>query len=536
MRAKQSTNSTALTTRRCLAEAGPLFLLSAVFYTWLSVRDGYIGNITDSGVYLTIADYLSLYRPASHDLGVSMFHDFAFPPLYPLLLALMGGGSDHPVASYVATSCMSAGAVCAVYLWLRTQRLLLAEALGITLIFALSPATMLTAISIQSEPLYVAVVFAGFALWRVERAGSRAHSFAAVLIGMSALVRMVGITGIAALLIHWLSDETRSRRLTIPILALVPITAWTLVKTFNGMGPSYFDSVERHSLPATIAFVADQIAINLPAIWLGLVRCFDLIGAPHASYAVGLLSLLFFIGWILRARRFEIESLYLAFYLALIVVWPFPDHMRRFLQVLLPIFLLYSYVGTHFLASYCAPSIRRAAGMVQIVIIMLVLAPSTLIIMQQVIASEGTEAENFVRSPQWYMYDTPLRATAVMNGVTRVLDGMRGIDEHLPAGACVSSAAYSYIPLYGRRRGQPLAGVSADDEHFFARLRDCPYVFMMAATQWPGHDFPPMYPYERIKDRLEVVEVSMWDKTATKGVVLTMLGKVRFDGDDALPD
>ena len=134
------------------------------------------------------------------------------------------------------------------------------------------------------------------------------------------------------------------------------------------------------------------------------------------------------------------------------------------------------------------------------------------------------------------MYDTPLRATAVMNGATRVLDGMRGIDEHLPAGACVSSAAYAYIPLYGRRRGQPLAGVSADDEHFFARLRDCPYVFMMAATQWPRRDFPPMYPYERIKDRLEVVEVSMWDKTATKGVVLTMLGKVRFDGDDALPD
>ena len=372
MRAKQSTNSTALTARRCLAEAGPLFLLSAVFYTWLSVRDGYIGNITDSGVYLTIADYLSPYRPAPHDLGVSMFHDFAFPPLYPLLLALMGGGSDHPVASYVATSCMSAGAVCAVYLWLRTQRLLLAEALGITLIFALSPATMLTAISIQSEPLYVAVVFAGFALWRV-------------LIGMSALVRMVGITGIAALLIHWLSDGTRSRRLTIPILALVPITAWTLVKTFNGMEPSYFDSVERDSLPATIAYVADQLAINLPAIWLGLVRGFDLIGAPHASYAVGLLSLLFFIGWILRARRFEIESLYLAFYLALIVVWPFPDHMRRFLQVLLPIFLLYSYVGTHFLASYCAPSIRRAAGMVQIVIIMLVLAPSTLIMVQQVL-------------------------------------------------------------------------------------------------------------------------------------------------------
>jgi hypothetical protein len=525
----------ALTVRQSVVEAGPLFLLFAAFYSWLSVRDEYIGNISDSGIYLTVADYFSPYRAPLRDLGASMFFDFSFPPLYPLMLALMGGGSEHPVASYVATSCMTAAAVCAVYLWLRVQRLSLAEALAITAIFALLPATLLTAISIQSEPLYAAMVFAGFALWRVERNAPAANACAAILIGMSTLARTVGVTAVAALLIEWMSTERR-RRLTIPVLALGPIVAWTLVKYVNGIERSYLEAVERNSTAETIAYLADQLAINLPAVGFGLVSGFDLIGAPHAKYAVGLLSLLFLVGWASRLRRFHIDSVYLILYLAIIALWPYPNHMRRFLQVLLPIFLLYSYVGVNCVICFFAPSLERAAAMAYVAIALLVLAPSTSVMVGQIIAAEGTEAENFVRSPQWYMYDTPLRATAVMNGVTRVLDGMRGIDEHLPADACVSSPAFAYIPLYGRRRGRPPADVAADDEHFFKRLRECPYVFMMAAAQWPSQGYPPMYPYERIKDRLEVVEVSMWDRNATKGDVLTMLGRVRFEADEPVLD
>ena len=54
---------------------------------------------------------------------------------------------------------------------------------------------------------------------------------------------------------------------------------------------------------------------------------------------------------------------------------------------------------------------------------------------------------------------------------------------------------------------------------------------LVAATQWPPTDYPPMYPYARISDRLEVLEVTLWDPRQPRGAVLTMLAKVKPSGD-----
>ena len=517
--------------RRYLLEVAPLCLLAAGFFSWLSVRHGFVGNISDASFYITVADFFSPYRAAPHELGEAMFHDFSIPPLYPLLLAALGGGSDHPVASYIATSCMMATAVGAVYVWLRTERLSVAESLGISVVFALLPATLLAAMAIQSEPLYVACVFAGFALWAARGTKSSMPQLAAVCIGGCALVRTVGVSAIGALLVNWFVDKDARRMWYVPVLAVAPCLTWVIVKYVNGMQPSYLDSVARESFTATLAYLANQITINLPAMWLGIVRSFDVTGSPYATAVSAVFLSLAILGFALRLRRLKIDSLYVALYFVIIVMWSYPGHMRRFLQVLLPLFLFYGYLGVRQAVDSFAPAMRRTIGNAYIAILAVVLAPSTVLMVQQVAQAESADEKNFVRSPQWYMYGTPLRATTVMDRVMRVMDGMRGIDEHLPPDACVSSAAHPYIPLYGRRRGRPLPAISAGDDELFSRLRDCQYVFMVAAVAWPNNAFPPMYPYERIKDRLEVVEVSLWDRTATAGTVLTMLGRVRFDED-----
>ena len=517
--------------RRYWFEAAPLCLLATGFFIWLSVRPGFIGNISDTAFYLTVADYFSPYWLAPQDLGASLFYDFSFPPLYPLLLAILGGGSEHPVQSYIATSCMMATALGAVYVWLRTERLSIAEAMGLTVVFALLPASVLATMAIQSEPLYVALTFAGLSLWGARERGPSMRLLAAICIGSSALARTVGVSAIGALLIHWIIDKDARKHLYIPVLAVGPYLSWTIVKYVNGMHSSYLDSVLGKTLTDTLVSVVNQITINLPAMWFGIVHSFDLAGSRYATVTAAVFLAFSAFGCALRLRRLKIDALYAAFYLMIIVVWPFPDHMRRFLQVLLPLFLFYSYFGVRNATRYLAPALPRFVGSAYIAILAVVLAPSTVLIVQQIAQAEGTDAENFVRSPQWYRYDTPLRAAEMMDRVMQIMDGIRGIDEHLPSDACVSSAAYAYIPLYGRRRSRPIAGESTTDDQFFSQLRDCPYVFMMAATQWPDSEYPPMYPHARIKDQLEVVEVSLWDRTATTGTVLTMLGRVRFDED-----
>lgn len=517
--------------RRYLFEAAPLCLLAAGLYMWLSVRPGFVGNISDTAFYLTVADYFSPYWQAPPGLGASLFYDFSFPPLYPLLLAMLGGGSEHPAQSYIATSVMMASAVGAVYVWLRTERLSVAQAMGLTVVFAVLPASLLAVMVIQSEPLYVALTFAGLALWGMRERGTSMCVLAALCIGSSALARTVGLSAIGALLIHWFIDKDARKHMYVPVLAVGPYLGWALVKYVNGMQSSYVNSVLHGSLTDTVASVLNQIAVNLPAMWISIVHSFDLAGTHYATVTAAVFLALSAFGWALRLRSLKIDTLYAVLYLMIIVVWPFPDHMRRFLQVLFPLFLFYSYSGVRQMTKYIAPDSPRMVGNAFIAMLAIVLAPSTLLIVQQVAQAEGTDSENFVRSPQWYRYNTPLRATETMNRVMQIMDGIRGIDEHLPSDACVSSAAYAYIPLYGRRRSRPIALESSTDAQLFSELRACPYVFMMAATAWPDSEYPAMYPHERIKDRLEVVEVSLWDRAATTGTVLTMLGRVRFDED-----
>lgn len=524
--------SAASPTGRLAAEAAVLALASAAFYAWLSARPEYIGNISDTAVYLTMADFLSPWRDAPHAIGPSMFYDYSYPPLFPFALALLGGGSEHPIASYLAASVMSGAAVGAVYAWLRTLEVVRVPAAALTIAFALLPATLLSAMGLQSEPLYAALVFAGLACWNLRASTGAAAPAGALLIGLSVLARTVGISAVAAVLVNVALDPGLRRRLLLPALAIAPAAAWFLFRLAAGMHDSYADSVRHDTLAGTLGFLATQAASNPPAMWEGLLRGFDLLGTPHARALVAVFTALFAFTWLRRLRRLEPDAIYLLCYLAIILVWPFPNHMRRFFQVLMPVYLYYVYSGGSSLAAFLPTTgIRRAVTAGVLAFPVIAMAPSTIAMIGQVDAAEGTEAENFVRTPQWYMYDSPLRATTVMDRVSQVLEAMRGIDEHLPEDACVSSPIYAYIPLYGRRRAFAVPGSRVSDDAFEAQLSRCPYVFMMAGTVWPPSDFPSMYPHERIKDRLEVIEVSLWDRTASSGTVLTMLAKV----DDAPP-
>ncbi len=515
--------------RRRTGEAVLLALGATVFFAWLAVRPEFLGNLSDSAVYLTEADFLSPFRAAPHSIGAAMFGDFSFPPLFPLLLAVLGGGSDYPEVSYLAGALMMGAAVAAVYVWLRSVAVARFAALTLTVVFALLPATLLAAMGLQSEPLYVALVFAGLAGLNTDPARPGAQRLGAVLVGLSALARSAGISVIAALIAHALLGRRRCSALLIGI-ALSPLLAWQACKYLLGLDASYLGGVPHDSAAAMLAFVAEQLGRNPAAMWRGLVSVFDLSATRHAQIAVMAFTIVAAIGWAQRLRRLELDALYLLAYLGIVTLWPYPDHMPRFLQVVMPIYLFYMYLG----AVTVARGMRRrrlrqvpAAAIVTAAI--LVMAPSAAAIIGQVHAARGSDAENFVRTPQWYMYNSPLRAAREMDLLRQLVDAMRGIDEHVPQGACVSSAVYAYIPLYGRRRAVSIPGRRASDADFDAALKRCPYVFMMAGSLWPPSDFPPMYPHARVKQRLEIIEVSLWDRAARRGRVLTLLGRVRSD-------
>ena len=67
--------------------------ISACWYVWIAIHNPQLGFVADDVVYLLMADWYSpwpLAFDAAHD---HVRHYAQFPPLFPMLLAVAGGGT-----------------------------------------------------------------------------------------------------------------------------------------------------------------------------------------------------------------------------------------------------------------------------------------------------------------------------------------------------------------------------------------------------------------------------------------------------------
>lgn len=106
-------------------------LLGTVFFAWLAVRDTFIDLLTDSAIYALLADYFSPYRATTHHFLEFLFGEYPFPPLYPVPLGFLGGGTAVPAVDY-AIGALLLGLTLAVFLqWLARAGVPLTSAAGL---------------------------------------------------------------------------------------------------------------------------------------------------------------------------------------------------------------------------------------------------------------------------------------------------------------------------------------------------------------------------------------------------------------------
>ncbi|MBV8063534.1 MAG: hypothetical protein JOY51_08060, partial [Nevskia sp.] len=104
---------------------------------------GYADDLTDLGgdsaMYVLMARQLSPFHTASTVLTEAV-RSAAYPPLFPLLIGLCGGGmlAGH----LLAVACLLA-ALPVLFLWLRSEGLAAGSGLWLTAVFALMPGTYL---------------------------------------------------------------------------------------------------------------------------------------------------------------------------------------------------------------------------------------------------------------------------------------------------------------------------------------------------------------------------------------------------------
>lgn len=329
----------------------------------LAVVDDYpVGVVHDDAMYVILARSLASgqgYRFLNLPGAPAATH---FPPGYPALLALVSWLAPAFPASVVAFKALNALflAAAAVLASRFARRRAVGDgwALALGAVTAVSIPLLVLGSMVLSEPLFLALLLAllpslesvvdsHVSLKRLALSGAaiaactlvRSHGIALVLAMMIALglsrrwrdAAVVGGAAVASLLPWQVWSAMHAGRLPTPLLGNYDSYVAWWVRGFRVAGPGMIPDTLAKTVPETLGMLA---------VLFSPLRS----GVAHVATLVALAGLAAVGAWSLR-RRMPVTLLFLAVYLAIVLVWPF--NPSRFVWGIWPLLLLVVMAGGH---------------------------------------------------------------------------------------------------------------------------------------------------------------------------------------------
>ena len=482
-----------LATSLCLLVLSGFYL----YWGWSPILGSFYG---DNAVYWMTANYWSPYgtpiAPAQYFAETSIY-----PPLYPLTLAAFGGGVSVFNAHLVTTVTLIL-AFTVVYAFVRSFGLGWVTSLALVCLFASARVTLLEALQLHSEHLYILLSYG--ALYLVERGRDRATLLlaAAACVACAYFTRTFGLTLALSFIAYVLLSRQRPVLLSIAVV-VAPIILWSATQSSSGR---YLDNMfgiyaARGVLP--------QLAVNFELLWMKWLLCFaDAEPLWYARPLLGAVAACCLAGVLARALARRFDGLYAASYLGLLAVWPYPAEYERMLYPILPLILAQATRWLYDVAGLMnRPKLGHHALTALVFAILVAGIPHIVLVGTRLTADPGgVGIAPYKRTLTWYFTD--LVSASINTGFLRgAADGLIAIRENnmVPADDCILSIKPSVISLYSHRRSLIPPSAAASDEAFADAVDDspCRYAFIMPTA---SPTFPiPYYPYERLKGRIRFV-------------------------------
>lgn len=277
-----------------------------------------------------------------------------FPPGYPLLLALLWRiGPEFPqnVVLFKAVNALFLGASAVLVAQLARERLdSRAWGLSLGIATAVSVPMLILAAMVLSEPFFLTLALLALLLGErlvAEAPSPRRALLIGLLIGAATLVRAHGVVLAVALVVALVRRDRRREATFAAAGALALLVPWQLFLAFSdtavaaplagnygsyvgwwvrglgAMGPRMIPLTLAHTIPETTAILVTLLSPFRSAAGRLLV--------------VLALCVLLAAGGVTLARRAPLTALFLAGYIALVILWPFPP--ARFIWGVWPVVL-----------------------------------------------------------------------------------------------------------------------------------------------------------------------------------------------------
>ncbi|HTT07440.1 MAG TPA: hypothetical protein VMH34_01415 [Gammaproteobacteria bacterium] len=474
-----------------------------IAYTWQGEAVGLVG---DDAIYLLMADYFSPYDSAARAGAAFIMKFSGFPPLYPALLAVAGAGSRHILLAHWITALCIIFSAALYWYWLVKEGVGRHFALLMSGLFLSLPGTMILALDLWSEHLYLALTLLNLLLARHAGKTGRGWLGVAVTAGLVPLTRSAGLTFLVAtwafFIIHKAPDRWR-----LIAASVVPMFAWTLISlpfksyvSYKGIFGNFFSVLTFSDLLPVMEF-------QMRNLWQGWHKSFDFQAHNYSVIAPALLLFAVPVGWWGRLKEARLDALYLPPYLVLIALWPSLNQMTRFLYVIMPFLLYYGFAGFGMMMKkYTTPGVVRMLRMLFLALIVFSCAPSTVQILSRRMNPPAAGLAAYAGTATWVESMGPLEGDMDLSILKHFATVFREEAKYVEPDQCVLTAYPERFMFYARRLAFPLPTLGVNQEEFDRGMSRCRYVQIFWLNTHPY--YPPAYPLNRLKQQGKLVFVS----------------------------
>ena len=401
------------------------------------------GVFMDSYEYLNMADFFSPWHALTNPRAVESLSTNQFPPLYPLVLALFGGGTQHVQAAYLIHSVICCALLALAICWMLKMRVPAGIALLSCTLLCLTPWYFIATVRLSSEPLFICLMLAAFI--RAEQAvfSTKFDTLLVALVALACLTRSAGLFLLVSLVISvWL--QSKSFRLTAAhaTAAFAPAGIWLAYKAsfpaahnYGELGAARLTDMNLSALQ----YLQSQATAMLFAVSPG--------SGEHLSEAI--LAILLLIAaarvWWLRVKDKRLDAYFLLAYFPIVLFWPFPADTDRLATPIVIVLIGYSLMG---IFESVRSRTRYAVSLLFCSLLLLVPASSTAI---RSLTPIDQELVAYKKSDFFFLAEDADQATSAVESIYRVVSTLRELPNVVPVNECVFASQSRLSAYYANR-------------------------------------------------------------------------------------
>ena len=500
------------------------FCVLAVLYVAWAVCDSLTDLGGDSAMYMLMARTLSPFL--THDpIFTEAAAGATFPPLFPLLIGLLGGSFTAAHVLVVASLLL---ALVFFYHWLRTLQFAAGLAASAALLFALLPGTYLLALKIWSENTYLGLSL--LTLWAANRArtdnAARAQRWwwtALMAASAAVMTRSAGLPLLLAMAVEIV--RTRPRRWPWMVVALTaPLLVWTIWSRLHASGvSSYAQQLSILYGTDALEHLRAQLTTEIPvllrawfAMWLNGPA------PPPLTVTVGVFGTLVLLGCMVRIFQIRPDAIYAVLYLAMLSIWPWPDEASRLLYPILPVLVAQGlFVCDRILAKLGRPRLSFAV----IAVLAVAVLPSLAISAHRRLRDIPDPLRLLRYIPSYYSAQTEDAALVT----ARLINDFPRWAPLVAPGECIFTVKPALSVLLAAHKGVLPPPLSSSDREFHDQLQECRYAYL-TVVQSPAYP-EPFYPRSRLADGYRPLWI-LPDATLQEGILAELVELKRKTGGD----